>query len=107
MSKTYHVYICASARKGTIYVGMTSDLCRRAWEHREGFVSGFTKTYGVKMVVHYEEFRDVRDAIHREKRLKKWKREWKINLAQCRMARSLRSVERLSSVTWVARIRGP
>ena len=82
MSKTYYVYIVASQRNGTIYVGMTNDICRRAWEHREGLVPGFTKRYGVKMLVHYEEFRDVGDAIHRETRLKKWKRQWKVDLIQ-------------------------
>ena len=52
------------------------------WEHREGMIDGFTKKYGVKMLVHYEVFENVRDAIHRESRLKKWNREWKMNLIQ-------------------------
>jgi putative endonuclease len=84
MSKSCHVYICASRRNGTLYVGMTNDICRRAWEHREGLFPGFTKKYGVKMLVHYEEFSDVGFAIHRETRLKKWKRQWKIDLIQSR-----------------------
>ena len=64
------------------YVGMTNNLIKRVHEHREGLIPGFTKRYGVKMLVHYEVFEIVWDAIHREKRLKKWKREWKINLIQ-------------------------
>ena len=82
MSKTYYVYILASKRNGTLYIGVTNDLMRRAWEHREGLVSGFTKTYGVKILVYYETFSDVDQAIRREKRLKKYKREWKMNLIQ-------------------------
>ena len=82
MSKTYFVYILASKRNGTLYIGVTNDLVRRCWEHREGLVPGFTKTYGVKLLVYYETFQDIDAAIHREKRLKKYKREWKINLIQ-------------------------
>ncbi len=82
MSKTYYVYILASKRNGTLYIGITNDLVRRAWEHREKMVPGFTKTYGVKMLVYYEIFGDISQAIHREKRLKKYKREWKLNLIE-------------------------
>jgi putative endonuclease len=82
MSKTYYVYILASKRNGTLYIGVTNDLARRVWEHREGLVPGFTKTYGVKTLVYYETFSDVDLAIRREKRLKKYKREWKMNLIQ-------------------------
>jgi putative endonuclease len=82
MWKTYYVYIVASCRNGTIYVGVTNDIHRRAWEHREGLIPGFTKTYGVKKLVYYESFDDIGMAIHREKRLKKWKRQWKIDLIQ-------------------------
>jgi putative endonuclease len=84
MSKTYYVYIMASRRNGTIYVGMTNDICRRAWEHREGLIPGFTRIYNVKMLVYYEIFDDVGFAIHRETRLKKWKRQWKIDSIQSR-----------------------
>jgi len=76
------VYILASKRNGTLYVGITSDLPKRVWEHREGLMPGFTKTHGVKLLVYYETFQDLNAAIHREKRLKKYKREWKINLIQ-------------------------
>jgi putative endonuclease len=80
--KTYYVYILASKRNGTLYVGVTNDLARRVGEHRQGLVPGFTKKYGVKLLVHVEEFADIHDAIHRETRLKKYKREWKLNLIQ-------------------------
>ncbi len=82
MERRYFVYILASRRNGTLYVGMTSNLIKRVGEHREGLIPGFTKRYGVKMPVHYETFEIVWDAINRETRLKKWKREWKINLIQ-------------------------
>jgi putative endonuclease len=82
MSKTYYVYILASKRNGTLYIGVTNDLARRVREHREGLVPGFTKTYGVKMLVYYEVFDDISQVIQREKRLKKYKREWKMNLIQ-------------------------
>jgi putative endonuclease len=82
MQKTYYVYILASKRNGTLYSGVTNDLARRMWEHREGLVPGFTKTYGVKTLVYYETFDDINAAIHRETRLKKYKREWKMNLIQ-------------------------
>jgi len=78
----YFVYILASQRNGTLYIGMTSDIAKRVWEHKEGIVRGFTKSYNVKNLVHYELFDDVRDAIEREKRLKKWNRQWKLNLIE-------------------------
>ncbi len=82
MQKIYSVYILASKRNGTLYVGVTSDLAKRVWEHREGLIPRFTKTYGVKMLAYYETFDNVHEAIYREKRLKKYKREWKKNLIQ-------------------------
>jgi putative endonuclease len=82
MDRRYFVYILASRRNGTLYVGMTGNLIERVWQHKGGVIPGFTKIYGVKLLVHYEVFEIVWDAIHREKRLKKWKREWKINLIQ-------------------------
>jgi putative endonuclease len=63
-------------------IGVTNDLIRRTWEHREGMVSGFTKKHGVKLLVYYETFEDVQRAIHRETQRKKYKREWKMNLIQ-------------------------
>jgi putative endonuclease len=78
--RTYYVYILASAPNGTLYIGMANDLSRRVWEHREGLVEGFSKTYGVKMLVYFEDFPTAADAIRRETRLKKYPRAWKINL---------------------------
>lgn len=82
MQKTYYVYIMASKRNGTLYIGVTNDLARRALEHREGFVPGFTKRYKIGVLVYYERFSGIHDAIHRETQLKKYKREWKLNLIQ-------------------------
>jgi putative endonuclease len=80
--KYYYVYILASKPNGTIYVGMTDDLIRRVQEHKQGLVKGFTKTYGVKTLVYYEQTELVLSAIAREKQLKRWKRDWKIRLIQ-------------------------
>ncbi len=77
-----HVYIMASKRNGTLYTGVTSDLSGRVWEHREGVLPGFTKQYGVKMLVWYEAFDDIRDEIQREKTIKKYPRAWKLNLIE-------------------------
>ena len=78
----FYVYIMANRTYGTLYVGVTNDLCRRVFEHREGLVDGFTKKYGLKLLVHYESFDRITDAIHREKRLKHWNRAWKIALIE-------------------------
>ena len=80
--QSYWVYILASQKNGTLYNGVTSRLLERIYEHREGLVPGFTKQYRVKKLVHLEEFADVRDAIAREKVMKKWKRAWKIELIE-------------------------
>jgi putative endonuclease len=77
-----YVYILSSRRHGTLYIGVTNDLIRRVWEHREGIVPGFTKTYRVHRLVYYEAFGSVVDAIEREKHLKKWRRDWKIRLIE-------------------------
>ncbi len=76
----YWVYILASRRNGTLYVGVTNNLVRRIYEHREGLVAGFTKRYGVKLLVYYERFDTAIAAIQREKNIKHWPREWKLNL---------------------------
>jgi putative endonuclease len=78
--KHFFVYIMASKPWGTLYVGVTGDLQSRVYQHREGLIPGFTKTYGLKMLVYFEEHESAASAIHREKRLKKWPRAWKINL---------------------------
>ncbi len=77
---TSWVYILANKPGGTLYVGVTNDLVRRAFEHREGLVKGFTKQYGVKMLVYFEEHETAPLAIQREKNIKHWLREWKIDL---------------------------
>ena len=79
---TYYVYILASQKRGTLYTGMTNNVASRGRQHREGRTPGFTKRYGVKRLVHIEVYEDVRDAIHREKRLKSWNRAWKIALIE-------------------------
>ena len=75
-----YVYIMSNKRYGTIYVGVTSDLVRRAWEHREGVLPGFTSRYGLKSLVWYEEHPLIIDAIQREHNLKHWPRRWKTTL---------------------------
>ncbi len=82
MSKQPAVYILASRRNGTLYVGVTSDLARRVWEHRSDLVEGFTSRYGVHHLVYFEMFDELEQAILREKRLKKWNRAWKIDLIE-------------------------
>jgi putative endonuclease len=78
----YFVYMLASKPQGTLYTGVTNDLMRRVYEHREGLVPGFTKKYAVKTLVWYEEFGDIHDAIAQEKRIKRWQRDWKKNLIE-------------------------
>lgn len=80
--RSYYVYILASGKNGTLYIGVTNDLVRRIDEHRQGLVEGFTKKYHVDILVHYEEFPDPESAIAREKQLKNWKREWKTGLIE-------------------------
>ena len=76
------VYILASKRNGTLYVGVTSDLAVRVWQHRNDIVEGFTKQHGVPMLVYFELHDDMESAIVREKRLKKWNRAWKLRLIE-------------------------
>jgi putative endonuclease len=78
----YWVYILASRVGGTLYIGVTNDLVRRIYEHREGLVDGFTKKYALHRLVYFEQFDDVENAIRREKRLKSWNRAWKIRLIE-------------------------
>ncbi|MFT6581802.1 MAG: GIY-YIG nuclease family protein [Alphaproteobacteria bacterium] len=74
------VYMLASTRNGTLYIGVTSDLVRRVYDHKNGSVEGFTKRYGVHTLVWYESHESMESAITREKRMKKWNRDWKIRL---------------------------
>ncbi len=76
---SYYVYILAKARNSTFYTGVTNDLIRRVWEHKEGLADGFTKKYGIKTLVYYEMCDDVNAALHREKIVKKWKRSFKMD----------------------------
>jgi putative endonuclease len=76
----YWVYILASRPYGTLYVGVTNNLVRRAYEHREGLIAGFTKRYGIKTLVYYERHDTAPAAIQREKNIKHWSRQWKVNL---------------------------
>ncbi|MDZ7627562.1 MAG: GIY-YIG nuclease family protein [Parvularculaceae bacterium] len=82
MRGPFYVYILANRKNGTIYVGVTNDLSRRIFEHREGAGASFTKKYGVTKLVYYEAFDRIVDAINREKELKKWRRAWKVALIE-------------------------
>ena len=80
--KYFYVYVLASKQNGTIYIGVTSDLVKRVWEHKNNVVGGFIKKYVVHNLVYYETFEDIEEAIKREKQLKKWNRKWKLELIE-------------------------
>jgi putative endonuclease len=80
--KNYYVYIMTNKFNGTLYIGVTNDLIRRAYEHRNSLIDGFTKKYNLKVLVYFEVFDRIEDAILREKRLKKWNRQWKFELIE-------------------------
>jgi len=80
--RIYYVYILASKRNGTLYIGVTGNLIKRVYEHKNGIVEGFTQKYNVHVLVYYEKYGNVRNAIKREKHLKKWNRKWKLNLIE-------------------------
>ena len=82
MNKKFCVYLLANKRNGTLYIGVTSDLIKRIWQHKEGLADSFTKKYDVKKLVYYEQHDTAESAIHREKRLKEWKRQWKLELIE-------------------------
>ncbi len=82
MEKNSFVYMLASQRNGTIYVGVTSDMVKRVWQHKNDFIDGFTKQHGVHMLVWFERHENMESAITREKRIKAWKRLWKLNLIE-------------------------
>jgi putative endonuclease len=82
LERSYWVYILASRIGGTLYIGVTNDLVRRVYEHRSDLVPGFTSDYAVHRLVYYEQHSTAESAIQREKRLKKWKRDWKIALIE-------------------------
>ena len=80
--KRYFVYILASKRNGTIYVGSTSNLIQRVWQHKNKEMKGFTEKYDVNLLVYYEEHLNIAEMVRREKRLKNWCRQWKLNLIE-------------------------
>lgn len=80
--KSPYVYMLANHRDGTLYVGVTSDLLQRVWEHRNDAMDGFTKRYAVHRLVWYEQHESIESAIAREKAIKRWKREWKVKLIE-------------------------
>ncbi len=82
MNKQPAVYILASKRNGTLYTGVTSDLVKRVWEHKNNLVEGFTKRYDVHLLVWYELHESMESGIAREKQLKEWKRKWKLELIE-------------------------
>ena len=81
-TRTYWLYILASGRNGTLYIGVTNDISRRVQEHRDGRAGSFTSRYGVTALVWFETFDDVNDAILRETQMKKWRRAWKIRVIE-------------------------
>jgi putative endonuclease len=80
--KTYWVYILASKRNGTLYVGVTNNIIRRVYEHKQKLIKGFTERYNITQLVYMEESNDINRAIHREKCIKEWKRAWKLQLIE-------------------------
>ena len=80
--KAYYVYILASKRNGTLYIGITGNLERRVYEHQQNIIKGFTEKYNVHHLVYYETTSDVQAALQREKQLKKWNRQWKLELIE-------------------------
>jgi putative endonuclease len=82
MDKISYVYMMASGMYGTLYIGVTSNLVQRAWQHRESLADGFTQKYNVKQLVWFEQHADIYAAIAREKQIKEWRRDWKIELIQ-------------------------
>ena len=84
MEKGGYVYILASQRNGTLYIGVTSDLVKRIWQHKEGDLESFSKRHDVKNLVYFEAFEEIEHAIAREKAMKKWRRKWKLRLIEAK-----------------------
>jgi len=82
MTRSYYVYILTNKRNGTLYIGVTNNLQRRLYEHKHKLIQGFTSKYDLNCLVYFEETQSVKDALYREKQLKEWKRQWKIDLIE-------------------------
>ena len=82
MSERFYVYILASSRNDTLYVGVTNNLARRVTEHKSGAVPGFTRQYGVDQLVYFEEYASILEARDREHKMKRWRRDWKLELIE-------------------------
>jgi putative endonuclease len=82
VNKQPAVYILANKRNGTLYIGVTSNLVKRVWEHKNDVIEGFTRRYNIHLLVWYELYNDMESAIMREKRIKEWKRKWKLELIE-------------------------
>ena len=82
MTKTYYVYILSSKRNGTLYIGVTNNLERRLYEHKNNLIEGFTNKYNVHHLVYFEDMNDIQTALQREKQLKRWTRKWKLELIE-------------------------
>ena len=80
--KHFYIYMMTNKRKGTIYTGVTNDLTVRVWQHKNNIFEGFTKKYKLYKLVHYEQYEDINSAIEREKQVKKWRRQWKLELIE-------------------------
>jgi len=95
-SRDYYIYIATNSTNSVIYIGVTNDLVRRTWEHKNKFFEkSFTAKYHINKIVYFEHFEDINEAIKREKQLKRWHREWKINLIKKRKSRIQRFNKRL------------
>ena len=82
MEKEFYVYILASKKNGTLYTGVTSNIIKRTWQHKNGLIEGFSKKYNIKNLVYYEVHANPESAITREKQIKKWRRAWKLRLIE-------------------------
>lgn len=84
MTKLYYIYILSNdfIKNPTLYIGVTNNLIRRVYEHKESLLEGFTKKYNLKKLIHFKQYNSIEDALNREKQLKHWNREWKLNLVK-------------------------
>ena len=82
MNESYYVYILTTRKNTVLYTGITNNVIQRVWQHKERLIEGFTKKYSVNKLVHFEEYKNAQEAIHHEKCIKKWKRDWKVKLIE-------------------------